>query len=267
MHETTRGDLVKFEDDFWLITNQVSKRYESYKAKMQRIEHNLIFNLSKLEDKPLKYLLKLPVLVSQTADFNLSYNKQAQIINVESEIHVFTSHNDKTESLLQLLDERIVFGHRTFKIAGISTANKGILDITAQLVPAQVNDNLNAGIADCPQNWQELIDDSTYRVSDENVALLPPAGKSSIEFVSFKDGILTFTAEKLKAEFADSLVGYKITTFSKEYVWGYDEPFLKENEAFMTASERVKIDNLPVEVSSVFDNGIERIELEAIRFE
>lgn len=160
-----------------------------------------------------------------------------------------------------------MFGHRTFKIAGISTANKGILDITAQLIPSQATDNLIAGIANCPENWQELIDESAFSVSDGSVALLPSQGKSNVEFLSFEDGILIFTAEKLKAEYSDSFKGYKITTFSKEWEWGFDEPILKENEAFMTASESVEIESLPIEISSVFDNGIDRVELESVKFE
>lgn len=263
--QTSKGDLIKYDNRYWYITSQSQHRRECWKSFIRPVEHEIIFNLSSTTRKPTKFLLKMPAIISQTSDYNLSYSKTASVINVESEIHVFVQHNDTTERILELLNHRIVFGKRAWRIAGISTVEKGFLDITCELVPSQNTDNLEAGISDCPKDWQKYIDESIYELKDGvQRPPLPEKGSTSIEKISFVDGVLTWTEDIMKAEYAESFVGYKVTPYEKKEIWGYEKPILTAGTPFEVSEERCEVVELPVDIQTIFDDGVERVVFEKL---
>lgn len=266
--QPSKGDLIKYDNRYWYITSQSQHRRECWKAFIRPIEHDIIFNLSPTNQKPTKFLLKMPAIVSQTSDYNLSYSKTASVISVESEIHVFIQHNDATESVLELLNRRIIFGKRAWKIAGISTVEKGFLDITCELAPSQSTDNIEAGISDCPQNWKKYIDDSIYELNNgSQKPPLPEKGSTTVEKISFVDGVLTWSEDLMKVEYSESFAGYKVTPYEKKEVWGYDEPILTAGTPFEVSEESCGVEMLPVEIQTIFDDGVERVVFEKIRIE
>lgn len=255
-----KGDLINYDNRFWYVTSQSQHRRECWKAFMRPIEHDIIFNLSSTTRKPSKFLLKMPAIVSQTSDYNMRSSKTSLITTVDSEIHLFVQHNDATECILELLNHRIIFGKRAWKIAGISTVEKGFLDITCELVPSQSTDNLEVGVSDCPPDWEKYIDSSIYELNDDaQKPQLPPKGSTSIEKISFVDGVLTWTEDLMKSEFSDSFVGYKVTPYGKKEEWGYDEPILTAGTPFEVSEECCEIAGLPVDIQTIFDDGVERV--------
>lgn len=258
--EACRGDLIKFDEKYWYVTSQPAERYHAFKSLIQQAEFDVIFNLSKLENRPEKYLVKMPAIVTQASDFNLRYQSNVQMTFVDSELHILVKNCSQIRPLLSAFDSRIMFAGRAYKIAGVSVVQKGLLDVTCQLDELKTNDNIDENIADCPRNWQSLIDDSIYRVRDSELLEMPePTAVTSCDFISFKGGILTFTADKLKDRYK-SFKGYKVTTYQEEYAWGFDEPITKE-VSVEVSKEQVAIEKLPAKVATIFENYEQRIEL------
>lgn len=261
--KTQKGDLIKYDNRFWYITSQSQHRRECWKAFIRPIEHDIIFNLASTERKPTKFLLKMPAIVSQTSDYNMRSSKTSLITTVDSEIHLFIQHNDVTECIIELINHRIIFGKRAWRIAGISTVEKGFLDITCELVPSQSTDNLEVGVTDCPKDWQKYVDSSIYELNDgTQKPPLPEKGSTSIEKISFVDGVLSWSEDLKKAEYSESFAGYKVTPYEKREVWGYNEPILTAGTPFEVSGESCEIDELPVDVQAIFDDGLERVVFE-----
>jgi len=161
-----RGDIIFYDNKYWMITTQVgSPRYESYKAQIRQVEHDLIFNLSFLNNPSQKYLLKCPSIVSKTSDFTQEYSRTTGMIMINSEIHVFVQDNEKTRRIIELVNKaygRILFGKRSYEITGISSVNKGVLDITCNLTTTTTGDDYETGIYNTPANYEQFIDESMY---------------------------------------------------------------------------------------------------------
>lgn len=266
--ETQKGDLIKYDNRFWYVTSQSQHRRESWKAFIRPVEHDIIFNLASATRKPTKFLLKMPAIVSQTSDYNMRSSKTSLITTVDSEIHVFVQHNDVTDSIMEIINHRIIFGKRAWKIAGVSTVEKGFLDLTCELVPSQNTDNLEAGISDCPKDWEKYIDESIYELKDgAQKPFLPEKGSTTIEKISFADSVLTWSEDLMKAEYVESFVGYKVTPYEKKETWGYNEPILTAGTPFEVRGEKCEVENLPVDIQTIFDDGVERVVFEKKRVE
>lgn len=268
INKTSKGDLIKYDNRYWYITSQSQHRRECWKAFIRPVEYDIIFNLSSTERKPTKFLLKMPAIVSQTSDYNMRSSKTSLITTVDSEIHLFVQHNDATECIMELINYRIIFGKRAWRIAGISTVEKGFLDITCELVPSQSTDNLEVGISNCPPDWEKYIDSSIYELNDGSQRPpLPPKGSTSIEKISFVDGVLSWTEDLKKAEYGESFAGYKVTPYEKKEIWGCNEPILTAGTPFEVSEERCEVGELPVDVQTIFDDGVERVVFDKKRIE
>lgn len=167
-----RGDYIYYDNKYWMITTQVgTPRHESYKALMRQIEHHIFLNFYYQENKPDKYLLKCPALVSRTSDYNAEYHRITEVIQVISEIHVFIQDTPKTRRVFDLVNKYIAFGNGVYKIIGVSTVNDGIIDITCDYYGIAGKSDFINGIywdADgAPNGWENAIDDSLYYLEDK----------------------------------------------------------------------------------------------------
>ena len=48
----SRGDIVFYDNDYYMVITQVAHRYESYNGQIRRLEQHIYFNMSFLNDAP-----------------------------------------------------------------------------------------------------------------------------------------------------------------------------------------------------------------------
>ncbi|SDQ42053.1 hypothetical protein LHA31_05060 [Carnobacterium viridans] len=172
-----RGATVFYKGLHWLLQSpMVVPRVNSYKGLLTLAEHEITFNLKDLEDKnglrPVKYLLKVPAVVSLTGDFTGNYSTGLGGDTLASEIHVFVTDNAKTRRVQALLQQgnevQIVFGGFLYEALGVSTVSKGVLEITFKQTLLNDSVDLENGIAwqdeYFPDDWQDRIDDTMLQV-------------------------------------------------------------------------------------------------------
>ncbi|MBT2667339.1 hypothetical protein J7J00_17825 [Bacillus sp. ISL-4] len=225
-----RGDIVFYDSKYWMLTTQVgTPRYESYKANMRMIEHEVFFNLSSMNTPPDDFILKTPAIVQQTTDFGLEYTRTAEIISVHSEIHVFVQDNAKTRNLLKISNTSsgsIIFGDRVYKIIGVSTVNKGVLDVTCNFDgKANVTDR-ESGVYQTPANLEDVTDTTMFGlerdfVLNEYQSQVTPLTHTITNASANANGsiVLTWKAEANRNEY----VGFE----------GYEVRLLKDNVEYM----------------------------------
>lgn len=269
-----RGDIVFWDSKYWIITSQVgAPRYESYKAIIRQVEHDIIFNISFAPNSPQKYLLKCLALVQQTSDFGLEYSRLSETISVQSEIHLFVQDNEKTRHIIQLANSsngRIIFGRRSFEITGVSTANKGILDITCTLTTKSQNDDYEIEIYNPPINFEYYIDDSMYEIKDgasdgSNELQLPEVSvRTNVGTISIKNSFLSYDvtwSNEINKDNYLGFTGYRVRVY-RETLWGAGD--LLEEQVVTIAetniSEHVNGDyGLLVTIESIFTDGVTTI--------
>lgn len=270
----SRGDIVYHDSIYWIIMTQVgTPRYESYKALMRQAEHDIIFNLSYASNPQPKYLLKCPAIVQQTSDFNMEYSRSVETITVNSEIHVFVQDNEKTRKIIELANKtngRIVFGRRSFEITGVSTANKGVLDITCTLTTKTEKDDYDNGIFNPPSNFEDYIDNSMYQLHDgsesgsgdlqlPDVSMSTNVGLINVEnsFMSFN---VTWDVEDTKNKYL-GFAGYRVRVY-RETMFG-EGAMLEEQivtTEYTNIAEYEKGENgLSVTIESIFSDGIKSV--------
>ncbi|MED5103412.1 hypothetical protein P9858_25160 [Niallia circulans] len=269
-YNMSRGDIVFYDSMYWMLTTQVgTPRYESYKALMRQAEHDIIFNLSFVSSPPQKYLLKCPAIVQQSSDFGAEYSRSTETITVYSEIHVFVQDNAKTRNIIELAndaDGRIVFGRRSFEITGVSTANKGVLDITCTLTTKAPTDDYDNSIYNPPANFEQYIDDSMYQLQDgsgggSGTLQLPDAsvvtnvGTINVT-LAFNSYDVTWDIEANKDNYL-GFAGYRVRVYTKMI---FGEGSMLEEQTVVTEYANIGQhqggDNgLSVTIESIFTDG------------
>lgn len=171
-----RGATVYYKGLHWLLQSpMVVSRMNNHKGLLTLAEHEVTFNLKDLVGKdglrPVKYLLKVPAVVSLTSDFTGNYNKFLGANTLESELHLFITDNAKTRRVQQLMQQgepvEIVFGGFLYEALGISSVSKGVLEIT--LKQSLLNDytdieNSIAWLEYAPSDWEDRIDDTMIQI-------------------------------------------------------------------------------------------------------
>ena len=275
-YNMSRGDIVYYESLYWIIMTQVGvPRYESYKALMRQAEHDIIFNLSYTSNPQTKYLLKCPAIIQQTSDFNMEYSRTVETITVNSEIHVFIQDNVKTRKVIELtnsINGRIVFGRRSYEITGVSTANKGVLDITCTLTTKIPTDDYDNGIFNPPSNFEDYIDNSMYQLHDGSESgsgdlQLPDESMSTnVGLINVENSFMSFNVtwdvEDTKNKYL-GFAGYRVRVY-RETMFG-EGAMLEEQ---IVTTEYVNIpeyekgeSGLSITIESVFSDNVTTIYL------
>ncbi|UUV26394.1 MULTISPECIES: hypothetical protein [Lysinibacillus] len=273
-YNLSRGDIVYYESLYWIIMTQVGvPRYESYKALMRQAEHDIIFNLSYTSNPQTRYLLKCPAIIQQTSDFNMEYSRTVETITVNSEIHVFIQDNVKTRKVIELtnsINGRIVFGRRSYEITGVSTANKGVLDITCTLTTQTEKDDYDNEIYNPPANFGDYIDDSMYHLQDGSdggsgeLQLPDESISTDVGTInvgkSFMSYDVTWNVEVNKNKYI-GFAGYRFRVY-KETMFG--EGTMLEEQIVTTENTNIaeyeKGENgLSVTIESIFSDGIKSV--------
>ena len=279
--EFKRGDIIYYDNRYWMVITQVgTPRHESYKGMIRQLEHDIIFNLYNVEDRPSKYLLKVPSIVSQTSDFVAEYSRTTQFITITSEIHVIVQDNEKTRRIIELVNNggRIIFGHRAYDIIGVSSTQKGVLDFTCAVSTFQEGDDRENSIPKpVPSNIEQYLDTSMYEIKDkdEEPSFNLPTGDelTEVDLAYYTtDGILGWHREKKYMDF-DGFMGYRVvvyssTIFTKTTVLDVIVEDISSIPSYEigTDSDLDRGYGWEVEISSIFTDGTVTVELAPITF-
>lgn len=280
--EFKRGDIIYYDNRYWMVITQVgTPRHESYKGMIRQLEHDIIFNLYDVENRPSKYLLKVPSIVSQTSDFVAEYSRTTQFITITSEIHVIVQDNEKTRRIIELVNNggRIIFGHRAYDIIGVSSAQKGVLDFTCAVSTFQAGDDRENSIpAPVPSNIEQYLDTSMYEIEGKDEEEPPfdlPTGDelTEVDLAYYTtDGILGWHREKKYMDFY-GFMGYRLvvksaTMFTEKTVLDVIVEDTSDIASYEigTDSDLDRGYGWKVEISSIFTDGNVTVELAPITF-
>lgn len=169
-----RGATVYYKNLYWLLQSpMVVSRYDNYKGLLTLAEHVVTFNLKGLEneagEQPTKYLLQSPAVVSRTSDFSSSgtMTNNLSVETIDSELHIFVTDNERTRMIVSIENQTsnnyFLFGGQRYEIIGISTVNKGVLEVTAKKTTMNSYSDKTHNIAwkeEAPNDWESKIDDT-----------------------------------------------------------------------------------------------------------
>lgn len=279
--EFKRGDIIYYDNRYWMVITQVgTPRHESYKGMIRQLEHDIIFNLYDVENRPSKYLLKVPSIVSQTSDFVAEYSRTTQFITITSEIHVIVQDNEKTRRIVELVNNggRIIFGYRAYDIIGVSSTQKGVLDFTCTVSTFQEGDDRENNIPKpVPSDIEQYLDTSMYEIEgkDEEPSFNLPTGDelTEVDLAYYTTGgTLGWRREKKYMDF-DGFMGYRLvvkssTMFSTITVLDVVVEDTSDIPSYEigTDSDLDKGYGWEVEISSIFTDGTVTVELAPITF-
>lgn len=279
--EFKRGDIIYYDNRYWMVITQVgTPRHESYKGMIRQLEHDIIFNLYDVQDRPSKYLLKVPSIVSQTSDFVAEYSRTTEFITITSEIHVIVQDNEKTRRIVELVNKdygRILFGYRAYDIIGVSSTQKGVLDFTCSVSTFQNGDDRENNIPKpVPSDIEQYLDTSMYEIEgkgegggQEPEFTLPTGEETTdISLLWYGDGTLEWRGETQTNDF-DGFVGYHVvvkshTMFTSSVV--FDEVVKSPSANIGTNDDLDRGYGWEVEISSVFSDGTVTVELKPLTF-
>lgn len=168
-----RGATVYYKSLHWLLQSpMVVNRYDNYKGLLTLAEHVVTFNLQGLENEAgeqlTKYLLRVPAVVSRTSDFSSSgtITNNLSVETIDSELHIFITDNERTRMIIAIEDQTsnnyFLFSGERYEIVGVSTVNKGVLEVTAKKTTMNsYSDKINdiAWKEEAPNDWESKIDD------------------------------------------------------------------------------------------------------------
>lgn len=277
---TKRGDIIFYENKYWMIVNQVgSPRYESFKALIRQVEHDITFNLY-YAGVTKDYLLKCPAIVSRTSDFTQSFDRSSGFITIDSEIHVFVQDTPKTRKIMDLVnnsDGQVVLGERNYDIIGLSIEKKGVLDITCRMGNrngfTDYENNIYWDSKGQIEGWETQYDRSFYVDKPVKIPevpsspLLPDATlKTNVGTISenMTTTQLTYawSKEALAAQYAAAFAGYRVCLYL-ESTWSdhLDTEILVSADTLSHTFLRSAGQDFYITVESMFTDGTTTIYL------
>lgn len=217
----SRGDIVFYDNDYYMVVTQVAHRYESYNGQIRRLEQHIYFNMSFLNDAPQKYILKVPVIPQKTGEFNIETNNDWGLIQAVQRISLFIPQNELTQRIAELenkTDGIIIFGRRPYKIIGVTNNDKGMFAINLELT--NINDSLydkENNIYKPPTNWQEFENLSIYELAEEVTEPIPQV-QTDVGFIqayydnsSWNDIIVINWSKDISSQlYQEFLIGYRV---------------------------------------------------------
>lgn len=217
----SRGDIVHYDDDYYMVVTQVAHRYESFNGQMRRLENHIYFNMSFLSGAPDKYIMKIPVIPQKTGEFNLKTNNTWGIIDVVQRISLFVPQNEYTKRIIELENQPngiIVFGRRPYKIIGVTNNDKGMYAINLELTTLEKNQyDKENGIYMPPLNWKNYENLSIYELSEDKAEPIPQvqtnvgAIKTTVDDSTWSTELkVTWDKDKSSPLYTEYLTGYKV---------------------------------------------------------
>ena len=217
----SRGDIVFYDDDYYMVITQVGHRYESYNGQIRRLEQHIYFNMSFLNDAPQKYILKVPVVPQKTSEFNIETNNDWGLIQAVQRISLFIPQNELTQRIAEMenkTDGIIIFGRRPYQIIGVTNNDKGMFAINLELTT--LNDSLydkENNIYQPPINWREFENLSIYELEAEPTEPIPQV-QTDVGFIQsyyrtfdWSDAIVVNWSKDVSSQlYQEFLIGYRV---------------------------------------------------------
>lgn len=217
----SRGDIVHYDDDYYMVVTQVAHRYESFNGQMRRLENHIYLNMSFLSDAPNKYIMKIPVIPQKTGEFNLKTNNTWGIIDVVQRISLFVPQNEYTSRIIELENKPkgiIIFGRRPYNIIGVTNNDKGMYAINLELTTLEEKEyDKENGIYMPPLNWKNYENLSIYELPEDKVEPIPQVQtnvgtiKTTVDDSTWSTELkVTWNKDKSSPLYSEYLTGYKV---------------------------------------------------------
>ena len=217
----SRGDIVHYDNDYYMVITQVAHRYESFNGQMRRLENHIYFNMSFLSESPEKYIMKIPVIPQKTGEFNLKTNNTWGIIDVVQRISLFVPQNEYTSRIIELENQPkgiIIFGRRPYNIIGVTNNDKGMYAINLELTTLEKNEyDKENGIYMPPLNWKNYENLSIYELSEDKQEPIPQVQtnigtiKTIVDDSTWSTELkVTWDKDKSSPLYSEYLTGYKV---------------------------------------------------------
>lgn len=257
-----RGDMIRWNDNNWLIYNEIAEsRHSKYKGIMRKCNHEIKFILGGV-------IRSFPSIVSAK-----THGVDYGTVNMAEGKIMVTMQDNQLTRLIELNKRFILANAQPYKIVGIDRTMVGLVTFTADLDAIKVNDDLENGIANTDQ-----ID--VYHIEVESTMIINEGSSQQLNFTMYKnrdiisfpvtfassdESVVTIEETGLITAHSEGTATITITKADDEDVFAKVNITVEANvivySIIVSGNPSIRVNQSLVYSAKVLENGIETNEI------